>query len=74
MINIKAIVHSSMMNKRKLSHILSKGLPISVAVVHSRVKSYVKSDVNTEESAISLNNSVNISILKDLPNVGTYLN
>ena len=56
MINIKAIIHSSMINKRNLSHILSKRLPISIAVLHSRVKS----DVNTDESAMSLNNSVNI--------------
>ena len=31
-INIKAIVHSSIINKTKLSHILSKGLPISIVV------------------------------------------
>ena len=56
MINVKAIVHSSMINKRKLSHILSKGLPISIAILHSRMKS----DVNTDESAMSLNNSMNV--------------
>ena len=55
-INIKAIVNSSMINKRKLSHILSKGVSISIAVLHSRVKS----DMNTDESAMSVNNSMNI--------------
>ena len=42
--------------QKKLSHISSKGLPISIAVLHSRVTS----DVNTDESAMSLNNSMNI--------------
>ena len=45
-----------LIKKRKLSHISSKGLPISIVVLHSRVTS----DVNTDESAMSLNNSMNI--------------
>ena len=59
-----------MINKRKLSHISSKGLPISIVVLHSRVTS----DMNTDESAMSLNNSMNIRILNDPQNVGTHLN
>ena len=52
----KAIVRSWMINKRKLSHIFSKGIPISIEFLHSRAKS----DGNTDESAMSLNNSMNI--------------
>ena len=58
MIGIKATVRFSALNKRKVSHISSKGAPISIAVLHSRVKS----DENTQsdDSALNLNNSMNI--------------
>ena len=55
MIRVTTILRSRMINKRKLSHIFSKGLPISIVVLHSRLIS----DVNTDESVKSLNNSKN---------------
>ena len=56
MIGSKATVRFSALNKRKLSHISSKAAPISIAGLHSRVKS----DENTDDSAMNLNNSMNI--------------
>ena len=56
MIGIKAIVRFWAINKRKLSHISSKGAQISIAVLHSRVKS----DENSDGLAMSLNNSMNL--------------
>ena len=70
LIGIKAAVRFSALNKRKVSHISSKGAPISIAVLHSRVKS----DENNDDSAMNLNNSMNIWILNDPRNVGTHLN
>ena len=68
----KAIVRSWMINKIKLSHIFSKGIPISIEFLHSRAKS----DGNTDESAMSLNNSMNIIMNTQRPTlilVGRHL-
>ena len=55
-LGIGAIVRFWTINKRKLSHVSSKGVPISIAVFYLRVKS----DENPTDSQMNLNNSMNI--------------
>ena len=54
MYDIKAILRSWMISNTKLSLISSKGIPNGIVVLHSRVKS----EGNTDESVMSLNNNM----------------
>ena len=56
-----AIVHFWRISKRKLSHMSSKGILISIVVLHF-----------WEKYKENLNNSMNIWILNDPQNVGTH--
>ena len=52
-----------------MSHNSSKRIPISIGFLHSRAES----DGNTDESPMSLNNSMNIRILNNPHLVGRHL-
>ena len=51
-------------------HTSSKGIPISIAVLHLRVKS----DESPTDLEMNLNNNMNLWLLHDPRNVGTHLN
>ena len=55
-LGIGAIVRFWAINKRKLSHMSSEGVPIYIAVFYLRVKS----DENPADSQMNVNNSMNI--------------
>ena len=55
-LGIEALARFWTINKRNLSHMSSKSVPISIAVFYFRVKS----DESPADSQIKLNNSMNI--------------